>query len=699
VDEPRLTEAPRRAAAPSTHSRDRYPLVVAWLFAPVVILLVGLSYYSMELLSAGRAYVGGQAQWIRAQSEAVLHLSQYVRTRNDENYFAYQRAIDVILGDRQARTELEKHVPDLDKARNGFLRGRIHADDIDGMIHSFRAFRQLPLVSDAVDKWTKADVLVDELIAIGGKVRLAAPESTQEADAILKQISRLDAQLTPLGHEFSQLLGEAQRRTKTLLLTLLLCAAAVLLLLVTLLAQRMLKQSHAMQIAMRQRALSDELTGLPNRAMFIDALERALMTASRHQQQLSVLFLDLDRFKLINDTLGHPAGDRVLQEVAARLKQHVRAGDLVARLGGDEFVVLVQAHGDYAEIAGIAQKLLSILGTTYHIESTTVELTASIGISSYPNDGIGRDELIKNADIAMYQAKDQGRNNFQFYAAPLNKLTVQRLDFEARLRHALQRNELLLHYQPIVDLQTGYVASFEALLRWNDPVLGMLQPTDFIPLAEETGLITTIGQWALEQACMQTRKWHDEGLPQLRIAVNMSARQFHHRGIVEGLERALQVSNLDARFVDLEITESMMMRDQVQTDALLRSLKQTGAGIVIDDFGTGYSSLAQMKRFPADSIKIDRSFIDDCAGDLASMAIVQAITAMSRSLHLTVVAEGVATEDQLRTLLALGCNQAQGYYFSKPVRAEDVPALARRMWSINEFAPKNRLRAVGPPAA
>jgi diguanylate cyclase (GGDEF)-like protein len=693
-------DAPRRIAAPSpTPNRDRYPLIVAWLFAPVVILLVGLAYYSMELLSAGRAYVGGQAQWIRAQSEAVLHLSQYVRTRSEPNYLAYQRAIDVMLGDRQARVELEKHVPDLEKARIGFLRGRIHADDIDGMIHSFRAFRQLPLVNEAVDKWTKADSLVDELIAIGTKVRAAPPESAQEADAMLREIARLDTALTPLGHEFSALLGEAQRRTKTLLLGMLLGTAAVLLMLVWLLSQRMLKQSHAMQTAMRQRALSDELTGLPNRAMFVDALERALMTASRHQQQLSVLFLDLDRFKLINDTLGHVAGDRVLQEVAARLKQHVRAGDLVARLGGDEFVVLVQAHGDYAEIAGIAQKLLSVLEATYHVETATVELTASIGISSYPNDGIGRDELIKNADIAMYQAKDQGRNNFQFYAAPLNKLTVQRLDFEARLRHALQRNELVLHYQPIVDLQTGYVASFEALLRWNDPVLGMLQPTDFIPLAEETGLITTIGQWALEQACLQAREWHDEGLSQLRIAVNMSARQFHHRGIVEGLERALKIANLDARFVDLEITESMMMRDQVQTDALLRSLKQTGAGIVIDDFGTGYSSLAQMKRFPADSIKIDRSFIDDCAGDLASMAIVQAITAMSRSLHLTVVAEGVATEDQLRTLLALGCNQAQGYYFSKPVKAEEVPALARRMWSINEFAPKNRLRAVGPPAA
>jgi diguanylate cyclase (GGDEF)-like protein/PAS domain S-box-containing protein len=425
---------------------------------------------------------------------------------------------------------------------------------------------------------------------------------------------------------------------------------------------------------LRHRAFHDELTNLPNRAMFMDSLSRALGRMQRRNGLFSVLFLDLDRFKIVNDTLGHDAGDRLLQMVAARIKGSVRDADLVARLGGDEFVILIEEHSNLAEVGHVAQKVLSSMEDRYLLDGREVNLTASIGISVYPQDGTDLNTLVKNADIAMYQAKELGRNNFQFYAASQNQMTLKRLDLEARLARAIDRNEFVLHYQPVVDLSTETMVGVEALVRWNDPEHGLTAPGEFIPLAEETGSILQIGQWVLDNACAQLHEWNTSGLP-MAVAVNISQRQFADGNFMSELGDVLKRTGLSPAALHLEITETMMMRDHATSEAVLAGLGKLGVGVAIDDFGTGYSSLSQMKRIPANIIKIDRSFVEDCPDDAGSVAIVRAIIAMAHSLKLTVIAEGVETEEQLRLLVAMDCDMAQGYLFSRPLPADELTAL------------------------
>lgn len=411
----------------------------------------------------------------------------------------------------------------------------------------------------------------------------------------------------------------------------------------------------------------DELTGLPNRSMFTQRLAHALVQARRNEQPLAVLFIDLDRFKNINDTLGHEAGDGVLREVAQRLQGCLREGDTVGRLGGDEFVVLIEELPEPVHVAAVAQKILAAAVRPFFVGAQEFNITASIGISTYPDDSADMPGLLKNADIAMYRAKEQGKNNYQFYSALMNIHTVERLVLESGLRRALERDEFLLYYQPKVDIASGRITGMEALLRWQQPGQELTLPGQFITLAEETGLIVPIGEWVLKTACVRNQSWRGLGLPPLRVAVNLSARQFAHENLLQDVARALAESGLDPAALEFEITESMVMHDPERAVKLLGRLKEIGIRLSIDDFGTGYSSLSYLKRFPLDSVKIDRSFVRDIPGDADDAAITRAIIAMAHSLRLKVIAEGVETAEQLAFLRELGCDEMQGYHFSAPL--------------------------------
>ena len=424
-------------------------------------------------------------------------------------------------------------------------------------------------------------------------------------------------------------------------------------------------------------AMHDSLTQLPNRMMFNQRLELALRDAERKGGALAVMFIDLDRFKVINDTLGHESGDLLLREVALRVSDNLRAGDTVARLGGDEFVVLLEDASNPAAIVRVAEKLISALTESYVIAGREVHVTASIGISSFPADAQDMRSLLKFADIAMYRAKEQGRNTFQFYSDQFNVHSVERLTLESQLRGALERDELVVHYQPVIDAATGRISGMEALVRWQHPEAGLLAPGHFIDIAEETGLVVPIGAWVLSRACAQQRAWVEQGLPPVRVAVNLSPRQFLHRHLIDDILKVLEETRADTSCLELEITESTVMHNAQRAAALLAQLKEMGIRVAIDDFGTGYSSLAYLKRFPIDSLKIDRSFVADVPDDAGNTAITQAIMAMAHSLGLKVIAEGVETEEQLAFLRSHGCDELQGYFFSKPVSADAATAMLR----------------------
>ena len=414
----------------------------------------------------------------------------------------------------------------------------------------------------------------------------------------------------------------------------------------------------------------DELTGLFNRNMFNERLSHALVRARRVAEPLAILFIDLDRFKNINDTLGHGAGDIALIEIAQRLRACLREVDTVSRLGGDEFLVLIEGAARSANFAEVAQKILAEVARPVFVASQEFHLSASIGISTFPGDGNDLQGLMKNADIAMYRAKEMGKNNYQFYSAAIDLHTLEHVALESDLRHALERNEFVLHYQPKFEVDSNRMIGMEALVRWQQQGRELIKPARFIALAEETGLIVPIGEWVLKSACMQNRAWQDQGFAPLRVAVNISMRQFTHERFLQDVARVLEETGMDPVWLELEITESMVMRDPQSSIKILHGLKAMGIRLSVDDFGTGYSSLAYLKRFPLDSLKIDRAFISDLPTDGDDAAITQAIIAMAHSLRLKVVAEGVETAQQLQFLRDNGCDEMQGYYLSKPL-AED----------------------------
>lgn len=433
------------------------------------------------------------------------------------------------------------------------------------------------------------------------------------------------------------------------------------------------KLEHAKRI--EYLAYHDGLTGLPNRSMFSKLLSQSISEAHRYKRRLAVAFLDLDRFKQINDTLGHAAGDQLLQDVAKRLKLCVRESDTVARLGGDEFVVLLPELNDVKDAAVIAEKILLAIANPFTLIGHEFRVTASIGISAYPLDGLDEQTLTKNADVAMYQAKAEGKNNFQFYSQSLNANSLERLTLESSLRHALEHQEFRLRYQAKRDMRSGRITGMEALLRWEHPDLGLVAPMQFIPAAEESSLMLPIGKWVLRTACAQNVAWQKAGAPRLKIAVNLTGRQFFDEHLIEDVTAVLTSTGMDAHLLEFEISERLLIHDVESTLRVLSRLKSLGIGIAIDDFGTGYSSLATLQRFPLNTIKIDRSLVAGLCAGAQNMEFAESVIAMGKNLSLTVVAQGVETREQAEFLREHACDELQGFYLNRPLPPDEFAKL------------------------
>lgn len=645
------------------------------MFAAIVLCLLILANYSFGLLSSARAYVGGESLWSKAQKDAVFHLQKYAIDRDPEELRQFRAKLAIPLGDHVARVEMNKPSPDINRVRQAFIDGGIHPDDIDGMFDLYRRFNWLDSMQRATHAWEEGDRYIAQLNEAGNLLQREI-ESPSPRGATLRaalvDIGRINENLTPVENRFVDALSTASRMTYRLLRVIIFAATPGLLLLGIALSLRILQQRKRTESQLSHIALHDDLTSLPNRLMFNRCLDHALGRHRRAGTGMAVLFMDLDRFKVINDSLGHEIGDDLLRQVADRLRAQCRDGDTMARMGGDEFAVLMENHDSLTDVSACGRRLVEEMSAPYILRGKDCRVTVSIGISIFPADGNDSQALIKAADVAMYRAKETGRNNFLYYSPQMNVHTLERLELESDLRHALEQGELLLHYQPKVELATGRISGIEALLRWKHPIRGLVPPKEFIPLAEETGLIVPIGEWVLATACAQTKVWQDEGHANISVAVNLSARQFGDPMLLPKLTRIIRDSGLHPSMLELEITESMVMSHGESAVAVLGSLKSIGVQIALDDFGTGYSSLAYLKRFPIDTVKIDRSFIQDIRADSDDKKITRAIIAMAHSMRLKVVAEGVETAEQLSFLCTQRCDAVQGYILYRPLAGEAV---------------------------
>jgi diguanylate cyclase (GGDEF)-like protein len=639
----------------------------------------------------------------------ILVANALVTYQTTANLIEASRIVESTLKVVQALKEVQENVADSQIELRGYIisgerdrLARAHAF-LDRAAKPVETLRALPgAIPDQMQQVESLSALIDEeldrfaaLIQIHKRKGVSAAIQTIRATASAATILRIQALTTELLSAGDARLARRTEQSKRSSDVSVITAAVAtlfnvgLLGVVILLARREIKERRQAEEVVRFAATHDPLTGLPNRLLLAERANRVFGAAKRVGPGVALLFIDLDRFKNINDTLGHEAGDRLLQKVAGRLARCVRRSDTVARQGGDEFVVLIDAFQDPRDLAQVAEKILAEVAQPITVYGKEFQVTASIGISTCPIHGDDMRALLKNADIAMYRAKQQG-NTYQFYAEQMNLHSVERLELETALRHALQRNELRLHYQPKIEARTRRITGIECLLRWQHPTIGLIPPDQLIPLAEETGLIVPIGKWALRAACLQAREWAGQGIPSPRIAVNLSARQFKSDTLLGDVTSTIVETGIDPRWVELEVTESVMMPEPERAVKLLRSLKAIGVRLTIDDFGTGYSSLAYLKRLPIDCVKIDASFVRGIPVDASDVAITETILAMAGSLGLNVVAEGVETRDQVLFLERRGCDEMQGYYFSKPLPAEELTAYLRK----REAAPEESVHGV-----
>jgi diguanylate cyclase (GGDEF)-like protein/PAS domain S-box-containing protein len=431
----------------------------------------------------------------------------------------------------------------------------------------------------------------------------------------------------------------------------------------------------------RYLAGHDPLTQLPNRTLLNEGFTEAMQDAKLNEKMLAVLFIDLDRFKFINDTLGHILGDKLLKIIADRMKFAMRPSDILARIGGDEFMILLKDVTEVDEVTGIANRILGAFEPVFYLDGHEIHITASIGISLYPHDGQDVQELLKNADSAMYRAKEQGKNNYELYSPVLNEKAMEKLMLQNSLQNALARNEFIIYYQPIVNTKTKNIVGLEALMRWKHPKLGIIPPSDFIPLAEETGIILPMTEWILKKVCSQCKEWHEKGYKDLYVAVNLSSQHFNKKNWDKMILEALSESKLKPSSLELEINENSIMKNAPQTIKVINSLRQKGIKFSIDDFGTGYSSLSYLTQFPIDGLKIDQSFMRFITTDSDDAAIITAIVYMAHNLNLRVTAEGIENSDQLKFMDSIDCDYAHGYYFSRPVPKDEIDKLLTKSFA------------------
>jgi diguanylate cyclase (GGDEF)-like protein len=651
------------------------PFAIIWMFAGIVLCLLVLADFSFGVLSSVRAYVGGESLWSKAQKDAVFHLQKYATSGDPADLRAFRADIAIPLGDYEARMEMDRPHPNLPKVRQSFVRGGNHPDDVDGMINLYLRFERLGFMRRAIRAWDAGDAYIVQLdaaaVELEGQMVAPAPDP-DKVEALQRRITVINEKLTPLGNEFVNALSEASRTAYRWLQAIMLGACPSLMVMGIWLSLRILRQRERANARVVHIAFHDDLTALPNRLMLQRYLDQALSRHRRTKTQVAILLMDLDRFKVINDSLGREVGDGLLRQVAQRLQAQAREGDTVARVGGDEFVVLIESQSNLVDVSACARRLMDHLSAPYVLGKQECQVTLSVGISVFPTDGSDSQQLLKAADVAMYGAKETGGNSFRYYLPSMNVHTLERLKLESDLGHALERGELLLHYQPVVEVASGLITGVEALLRWRHPVRGLVPPLDFIPLAEETGLIVAIGEWVLATACARNRAWQLQGLTKLRVAVNLSARQFADAQFLPRLTQIIRDSGLDPSSLELEITESVVMSRGKCAVSALQELKSLGVQLAIDDFGTGYSSLAYLKCFPIDTLKVDRSFIRDIPGDSGDRKITRAIIALAHSLRLKVVAEGVETAAQLKFLRAQRCDSVQGYLLHRPLPENEV---------------------------
>jgi diguanylate cyclase (GGDEF)-like protein/PAS domain S-box-containing protein len=820
--------------------RDLLTLASGWRLAGAVLpfvaatlLLGALGIFCMDVLSSARAFVGGEGLWSKAQKDAILHLQHYAITGAPDEYLQFQRAIAVPLGDHEARLALDQPGVDVDAVRKGFLAGRNHPDDINGMIRLYRNFRNVSFMHDAIAKWAQGDDGIVELVEEAS--RLHAALSSGHADAALvqssvKRIAAINERLTPLEDAFSFSLGEASRKTQQLLLLAVICVGALVIVLAGYVSRHLLRKNAANQEQLREMAVQaaeeqvrresnerirdqatllerardaiiirglddrivfwnksaerlygwtveeamgkrvqdllfssdlsvfdaaakavyetgewsgdmtkcnkngallavesrwtllfddqghpksilvidtdvterkaaqremerlavhDALTDLPNRRLLVDRLQLALVNSVRNRRNGALLFIDLDNFKSLNDTFGHDRGDLLLQQVACRVVDAVRTSDTVARLGGDEFVVLLpelsERVGEAAlQAQSVGDKLLAVLAEPYLLSGRRYDTTASIGIAVFCGELETAGDLLKQADLAMYEAKSAGRNTVRFYNPEMHAIVSARMALEADLRDALRGLEFQLFYQAQV-AANGTVVGVEALLRWPHKTRGMIPPSDFIPVAESSGLIEPLGNWVLETACRQLARWAQHPrTADLSMAVNVSVRQLRHPDFVEHVVGVIADTGANPLRLKLELTESMLVTDIEATIVKMVALKAKGVSFSLDDFGSGYSSLMYLKRLPFSQLKIDQSFVRDVLIDPNDAAIARTIIALGRSLGLDVIAEGVETDDQLDFLAIHGCRLYQGYLFGRPLPIEQLDIAADETPSIHD---------------
>jgi diguanylate cyclase (GGDEF)-like protein len=644
------------------------------ILAPLVIVLAalaGLSLLELRFQDGGRNFLIDQDLWTAAQKNASFCLLDYSTTGTDTDLDCFRKEADVLLGDLQARRELDTNRQSYSVIAAGLTRARNQQSNFRTAILLYDLARLNKECDRAFQIWRQTDPYVLQLISIGDRLQRA--KDPAEIRRLQQELTGVDLMLAGLDRQIADHMNHGLH-FMAICLCAAQCVAALILILFTINFYR--RVSVVKEVAQEQvhfLAHYDPLTGLANRTLLDIRLSAALKSARVSWKKVAVLFIDLDHFKVINDSLGRSAGDALLKEIAERIKKNIRDCDTVARVGEDEFLVMLTELENDSDANQAAERIMKGVSAGFNHEGVVLNASCSIGISVFPDCGEDCETLIRNADSAMYRAKEDGRNRLRFFAAEMSSGAMERLTMETSLRQALERDEFYLDYQPQMEIATGRVTGLEALIRWKHPELGLVPPGKFIQVAEDCGLILPIGEWVLKTACRQMRIWQEQGLPAIPVAVNVSAVQFRQEGFCELVRRVLHETRLAPRYLELELTESLLLSNEDVMFRVLNELKSMGVNLTIDDFGTGYSSLSYLRQFPVTKLKIDRSFINDVPKNSSDAAIATAIVSLARHLNLTVIAEGVENESQLEFLRAQRCDQLQGYYFCKPLSAEVIP--------------------------